>query len=50
KAKAKRTSSGRSSRRQSASEAFFKSAMRSAGSRLGRSLIRGVLGSLFKGR
>lgn len=50
KAEAKRTSSGRSSRRQSASEAFFKSAMRSAGSRLGRSLIRGVLGSLFKGR
>lgn len=31
-------------------EATIKSTMRSAGSQLGRTLIRGILGSLFKGR
>jgi len=39
-----RPSSG--SRRQGAGEAFFKSAVRSLGSGLGRELLRGVLGSL----
>lgn len=39
----------RSSHRQSAGEAFIKSMARSFGSRAGRALIRGVLGSLFKG-
>jgi uncharacterized protein len=34
--------------RETASEAFMKSAMRSIGSNLGRSVIRGVLGSIFK--
>ena len=54
--RAKRTSSrSRSSsssrrRRQSPGEALVKSAARSFGSQLGRSLIRGILGSLFKGR
>lgn len=37
------------SRRQSTSEAFMKSAARAIGSQLGRRVIRGVLGSLFKG-
>lgn len=37
-----------SSRRQSTSEAFFKSMARAAGSSLGRKLFRGVLGSLLK--
>lgn len=31
-------------------EAAIKSTMRSAGSQIGRSLVRGILGSLFKGR
>jgi len=31
-------------------EATIKSTMRSAGSQIGRSLVRGILGSLFKGR
>jgi DNA helicase HerA-like ATPase len=35
--------------KQSASEAFFKSIARSIGSQVGRKLIRGLLGSLFKG-
>lgn len=43
----RRSSSG--SRRQSAGEAFIKSAARAIGSQLGRRFIRGVLGSLFKG-
>ena len=34
------------SRRQSAGEAFFKSALRAVGSQLGRQLVRGLLGSL----
>ena len=38
-----------SSRRQSTGEAFLKSAARAIGSQLGRRVIRGVLGSLFKG-
>jgi len=42
----KRTSG---SRRQSTGEAFIKSAARAIGSQLGRRMIRGVLGSLFKG-
>jgi DNA helicase HerA-like ATPase len=44
-APAKSGSAGRS--RQSAFEAFTKSAMRSIGSQLGRQIARGVLGSLF---
>ncbi|MCI4660739.1 MAG: DUF853 domain-containing protein [Neomegalonema sp.] len=40
----------RSSKRQSVTEAFVKSMARSVGTRLGKSLIRGVLGGLFKGR
>jgi uncharacterized protein len=36
-------------KKQSASEAFFKSMARSIGSQVGRKLIRGLLGSLFKG-
>ena len=35
------------SRRQSASEAFFKSTLRSIGSSFGRRLVRGILGSLL---
>jgi len=41
---APRSSGG--SRRQSAGEAFFKSAVRAIGSQLGRQLVRGLLGSL----
>ncbi len=40
----------RRSNRQSVGEAFLKSVTRSLGSQMGRSLMRGVLGSLFKGR
>lgn len=39
----------RRSNRQSPTEAFVKSAARSIGSQLGRRVIRGILGSLFKG-
>lgn len=39
----------RSSSRQSTGEAFAKSVARAVGSQLGRRMIRGVLGSLFKG-
>jgi len=39
----------RSSSRQTPTEAFIKSAARSIGSQLGRRVIRGILGSLFKG-
>lgn len=38
------------SNRQSAGEAFLKSMARSIGSQVGRRVIRGILGSLFKGR
>ena len=41
--------SSRRSTRQSPTEAFIKSAARSIGSQLGRRVIRGILGSLFKG-
>lgn len=40
----------RRSNRQSVGEAFAKSVARSVGSSLGRQILRGVLGSLFKGR
>ncbi|MBI1261304.1 MAG: DUF853 family protein [Rhizobiales bacterium] len=40
----------RSSNRQSTTEAFTKSVVRSVGSAVGRALIRGILGSLTKGR
>ncbi len=39
----------RRSSRQTPTEAFIKSAARSIGSQLGRRVIRGILGSLFKG-
>lgn len=39
----------RRSTRQTPTEAFVKSAARSIGSQLGRRIIRGILGSLFKG-
>jgi len=39
-----------SNRRQSVGEALVKSVARSIGSQVGRTLIRGILGSLFKGR
>lgn len=42
--------SSRSKRGDSIGTAFAKSLVRAAGSRAGRSLIRGVMGSLFKGR
>lgn len=45
----KRQSSGRG-RRQSVGEALAKSVARSIGSQLGRQIIRGVLGSVFRGR
>jgi DNA helicase HerA-like ATPase len=46
--KAEKPTKGRSSRRESAGEAFFKSVARAAGSSVGRKLFRGVLGSLLK--
>ena len=36
--------------RQSAGEAFVKSAARAIGSQVGRQIVRGILGSLFGGR
>jgi len=48
-AKTKSSTSKRRSSRQSPTEAFVKSAARAIGSQLGRRVIRGVLGSLFKG-
>ncbi len=42
-------SRGRRSTRQTPTEAFVKSAARAIGSQLGRRVIRGILGSLFKG-
>ncbi len=54
-AKSRQTSRGQKTRnpsrgrkRQSATESFFKSAARAIGSQLGRSIIRGVLGSISK--
>ena len=43
-------SSGRSSRSDSIATTFTKSVMRTAGNQIARSLVRGVLGGLFKGR
>ena len=40
----------RTSNRQSVGEAFTKSIARAIGSRVGRQIVRGVLGSIFKGR
>lgn len=48
-AKSKRRSSSGGSRRQTTSEAFMKSAARAIGSQLGRRVLRGIMGSLFKG-
>ncbi len=45
----KSVSGKRSSNRQTPTEAFVKSAARAIGSQLGRRVIRGLLGSLFKG-
>ena len=42
--------SSRRSQRQTPTEAFVSSAARAIGSRLGQRLVRGILGSLFKGR
>jgi hypothetical protein len=44
------TGSGGGRRRQSATETMAKSVLRSAGRTIGRELVRGLLGSLFKGR
>lgn len=44
----KATPTGRASNRQGMGEAFAKSAMRSIGSAVGREIIRGMLGSIFK--
>ncbi len=41
-------STTRTNNQQSAADAFFKSAARAVGSQLGRSIIRGVLGSILK--
>ncbi len=46
----RRTTSKRSSRRDSVGTTFAKSFARQLGSKAGQSLIRGILGSLFKGR
>ncbi|WP_068302684.1 helicase HerA-like domain-containing protein [Pararhodobacter sp. CCB-MM2] len=45
-----RSSSSRSSRSDSVTEAFTKSMARSIGTRAGSAIVRGVLGSLFRGR
>ncbi len=42
--------SSRRSTRQTPTEAFVKSAMRAVGTRVGKKLVRGILGSLFGGR
>ena len=47
---AKPKAKARASKRQGLGEAFAKSMVRSLGSKAGRSLARGILGSLFKGR
>ena len=46
----KRSPAPRSSNRQTVTEAAVKSVVRSVGSSLGRALVRGILGSLSKGR
>ncbi|MEM7440906.1 MAG: helicase HerA-like domain-containing protein [Pseudomonadota bacterium] len=46
----KKAKRGRSSRSDSIGEAFAKSFARQLGTRAGRSIVRGVLGSIFKGR
>ncbi len=48
--KRKKRLAGGSRGRQSVGEALMKSVARSIGSQVGRTLIRGILGSLFKGR
>ena len=48
--KVSRSSSRRSSRGDTAGQAFTKSMMRSIGTKAGTAIVRGVLGSLFKGR
>jgi DNA helicase HerA-like ATPase len=51
RARSRRYGSSRGGRRrQSAAEAMTKSVLRSAGRTIGRELVRGLLGSLFKGR
>ena len=50
KPKTSRKKSSRSSRSDSVVEVFAKSMARQLGTRTGRTLVRGVLGSLFKGR
>jgi DNA helicase HerA-like ATPase len=45
----KNTTKSRSSRRDTTSEAFMKSMARSAGTKAGNALVRGILGGLFKG-
>lgn len=45
-----RTTRSRSSNRQSATEAAIKSMLRAMGTQLGRALVRGILGSLKRGR
>jgi DNA helicase HerA-like ATPase len=47
-AKAEKKTTGRSSSRETAGEAFLKSVARAAGSSVGRKLFRGILGSLLK--
>ena len=49
RAQAKKKSPSRRSSRQSTGEAFAKSIARAVGTQLGRRVIRGILGSLFKG-
>ncbi len=48
--KARRRTTRRRSRRQSPTEALMKSAARSIGTSIGRALVRGMLGSLKRGR
>ena len=51
RARSRRYGSSRGGRRrQSAAETMTKSVLRSAGRTIGRELVRGLLGSLFKGR
>jgi len=45
-----RRATGRSGPRQTAADALVKSVARGIGSSLGRQIVRGVLGSIFKGR
>lgn len=45
-----RSRSSPGSRRQSTGEAFVKSVSRAIGSQLGRQIVRGIMGSIFKGR